>query len=73
MKANSELSEQSYLIVFVNTGSNDIHGTFHSQDLDLKDLTVCESESTPLESQKSQEARKNPSPRINLISKFTIT
>ena len=57
MKADSELSQQSYLIVFTNSGSNDINGTFISQDLDLKDLTVGESESTPLEPWKSQEAR----------------
>lgn len=57
MKANSELSQQSYLIVFMNSGSNNINGTFHSQDLDLKKVTAGESESTPLKSRKSQEAR----------------
>lgn len=56
MKANSELSQQSYSIAFINSG-NDINGTFHSQDLELKDLTVGKSDSTPLESQRSQEAR----------------
>lgn len=34
MKANS----QSYCAVFMNSGRNDINGTFHSRDLHLKDL-----------------------------------
>lgn len=55
MKTYSELSQQSYSLVVANSGRSNINGTFHSQDLDLRDLAVRES--TALESLKPEEAR----------------